>query len=86
MTTKQKFISGIILGVAAGVAVILLTQTKRGNDILSDIEDAADDVADNVKDKLAFVEKQYSDLIKKSKNFINDIEDKAKDLAKAIKD
>lgn len=86
MNTSQKFLSGIILGVVAGVAVILLTQTSKGKEILSDMEDAAGDAKDNIKDKYSSVEKQFKELIKKGKSFINDLEDKAKDIARAVTD
>jgi gas vesicle protein len=86
MNTSQKFLSGIIIGVTVGAAILLLTKTDKGKDFLSDIADAADDAKDNLKDKASSLEKQFKDLIKKGKAFISDLEDKAKDLTSAITD
>ncbi len=90
MNTSQKFLSGIIIGVAVGSAILLLTQTDKGKEILSGVADAAEDakdsLKDNFKDKAGSLEKQYKKLIKKGKAFINDLEDKAKDLSSTITD
>lgn len=85
MNTNKKLLSGIILGVVIGTAIILLTQTEKGKGILSDLGDTADDVKDNLKDKKNSFDKQFKELIKKGKSFIEDLEDKAKDIASSIK-
>jgi gas vesicle protein len=86
MNTSQKFLSGIIIGVTVGAAILLLTKTDKGKDFLSDIADAADDAKDNLKSKAGSLEKQFKELIKKGKAFISDLEDKAKDITSAITD
>lgn len=92
MSTGQKFLSGIILGVAVGAAIILLSKTDKGQDLLSDLGDATDDIKDKAKDKFSDAKdglkdkysslgKELKSLIKKGKSFIEDLEDKAKDIA-----
>ena len=81
MSTGQKFLGGILLGVAAGVAIALFINSDKGKEILSDVSDAAGGAKDNLKDKLGDLESQMKDLIKKGKSFIGDIESKVKDFA-----
>lgn len=86
MNTSQKFLSGIIIGVTVGAAILFLTKTDKGKEWLSDVADAADDAKVNLKDKAGSLEKQFKELIKKGRAFISDLEDKAKDITSAISD
>lgn len=92
MTSGQKFLGGIILGVAAGVALALFIKSDKGKELIADISDATgeaaeklkgrvEDITGNLKDKLSGMEEEFKGLIKKGKSFISDIEDKANDLA-----
>jgi gas vesicle protein len=86
MNTSKKFLSGIIIGVTVGAAILLLTKTDKGKEFLSDVADAADDAKDNIKSKAGSLEKQFKELINKGKAFISDLEDKAKDITSTITD
>ena len=81
MTSGQKFLGGIILGVAAGVAIALFINSDKGKEIISDVTDATSDAADSLKNKYSDLGKQMKDWLKKGKEFLSDIEDKAKDFA-----
>jgi gas vesicle protein len=81
MTTGQKFLGGIILGVAAGVAIALFINSDKGKAIISDVSDATGDVADNLKNKYSDLGKQVKDWLKKGKEFLSDVEDRVKDVA-----
>jgi len=81
MTTGQKFLGGIMLGVAAGVAIALFINSDKGKEIMADVSDAAGDAKESLKNKLSDFEDNVKDLLKKGKAFINDIESKAKDYA-----
>ncbi len=81
MNTAQKFLGGIILGVAAGVAIALFINSDKGKDFISDVSDAAGDASDNLKNKFSDYQSQMKDLLKKGKTFIDDIESKVKDFA-----
>ena len=70
MTTGQKFLGGIMLGVAAGVAIALFINSDKGKELLSDVSDAASDAGDKLKSKYSEYEDQVKDLIKKGKSFL----------------
>ena len=76
MTSGQKFLGGILLGVAAGVAIALFVNSDKGKEMISDISDAAEDAADNIKSKYSDLGKQLKDLLKKGKKVLDDVEDK----------
>ncbi|MFT4154706.1 YtxH domain-containing protein [Parafilimonas sp.] len=81
MTTGQKILGGIILGVAAGVAIALFINSDKGKELLADVSDAADEAGGKLKNKYSEYEDQVKDFIKKGKSFLKDIEGKAKDFA-----
>lgn len=78
MTNGQKFLGGIMLGVAAGVAIALFINSDKGKELLADVSDAA---SDKLKSKYSEYEDQVKDFIKKGKSFLKDMEGKAKDIA-----
>ena len=82
MSTGQKFLSGIILGVAVGAAIILLSKTDKGQEIWSDIEDAAGDVKNKAKDKYSDAKDKYGDV---KDNVLDKYTSLAKDLKSLIK-
>ncbi|MGN6213042.1 YtxH domain-containing protein [Parafilimonas sp.] len=81
MTNGQKFLGGIMLGVAAGVAIALFINSDKGKELLADVSDAASDAGDKLKSKYSEYEDQVKDFIKKGKSFLKDMEGKAKDIA-----
>ena len=81
MNTGQKFLAGILLGVAAGVAIALFVNSDKGKEIMADVTDAADEATESLKSKFSDLEKQAKDLVKKGKSFLEDVQDKAKDFA-----
>ena len=81
MNILNKFVAGLVIGVAAGAAVALFLQTEKGKEILSDIKDAAEDAGSNLRSNLKNFESEMNDLIKKGKKFVEDLEQKAKNAA-----
>jgi gas vesicle protein len=81
MNAGQKFLAGILLGVAAGVAIALFINSDKGQEIISDVADAAGDAKESLKNKYSDLEKHAKDLVKKGKSFLEDVQDKAKDFA-----
>jgi gas vesicle protein len=81
MNAGQKFLAGILLGVAAGVAIALFINSDKGQEIISDVTDAAGDAKESLKSKFSDLEQHAKDLVKKGKSFLEDVQDKAKDFA-----
>ena len=81
MNAGQKLLGGIILGVAAGVAIAVFLNSEKGKKILSDVTDAAGEAGENLKSKFSDYENEVKDLLKKGKAFIDDLENKAKNFA-----
>ena len=81
MTSGQKFLGGIILGVAAGVAIALFLNTEKGKKLIEDVSDAAGNAGDTLKNKYAEYESEVKDFISKGKTFLKDMEGKVKDFA-----
>lgn len=81
MNNTQKFLGGVILGAAAGIALAMFLNSEKGKELISDISDAAGGAADNLKRKFSDFEKQTKDLLAKGKTFIEEMEGKTKDIS-----
>lgn len=81
MTSGQKILGGIILGVAAGVAIALFANSEKGKKLISDVSDAAEDAGESLKNKYDEYEDEVKDFIKKGKSFLKDMESKIKEFA-----
>ena len=79
MTDNQKFVTGLLLGVAAGVGVaLLLTQTEKGKSLVEDIKEETNDLKDSLAAKLSEFDQSVNDLIAKGKSVIDEFEQKIK--------
>ena len=76
---SYKFISGVIIGAAAGVALAIFLQSERGKEIISDVKNAANDATESLKARIQDFNSELSDLMQRGKRFIDDLENKAKD-------
>ena len=75
---SSKFLSGLILGAAAGVAIALFITSDKGQELLEDITDAAGSAADKAKEKFSDLGDELAGLVKKGKGIVEDLEQKAK--------
>jgi len=78
---SSKFITGLILGAAAGAALALFLTSDKGKEMLEDISDAAGDVAGKAREKLTSLNDELSSLLDKGKAFVEDLEHKTKETA-----
>lgn len=79
MTDNQKFLAGLLLGVAAGVGVaLLLTQTEKGKSLVEDLKEETNDLKDSLASKLSEFDQSVNDLIAKGKSVIDEFEQKIK--------
>lgn len=79
MTDNQKFVTGLLLGVAVGVGVaLLLTQTEKGKSLVQDLKDETNDLKDSLSSKLSEFDQSVNDLIAKGKSVIDELEQKIK--------
>jgi len=83
MTTKQKFLTGILLGAVAGAGIALFLQTEKGKELFASLKkklsEMADEAGDNLASKWHDFDNEMSELIKKGKKFVGELEQKAKD-------
>ncbi|MFT4022298.1 MAG: YtxH domain-containing protein [Flavihumibacter sp.] len=66
MNNNTKFLTGLLVGVAAGAAIGYFLSTDKGKEILDDIRSAASDAGEEVKNAFA-----------KGKKWAEDVEEKA---------
>ncbi|SJZ73462.1 YtxH domain-containing protein [Sediminibacterium ginsengisoli] len=70
MTDNQKFIAGLVLGAAAGAALVLLFSGDKGKEVLADAKEMAADVEQKVKDSIEEFDQAFNELLEKGRDFI----------------
>jgi len=58
----NKFLAGLVLGVAAGAAAALFFQSEKGKQVINDIKGAAGDAGEKIKSKV----KEFVDDLEKN--------------------
>ena len=66
MSDNSKFLTGLLVGVAAGVAIGYFLTTDKGREILDDIKSAASDAGEEVKNVIAKGKKWAEDIEEKT--------------------
>jgi gas vesicle protein len=74
MSDNGKFLTGLLLGAAAGAAIGLLLNSDKGKEALSDLKDMAGKAGDQLRDAVGKVEKEVNDLVEKGKSYAEDLE------------
>jgi gas vesicle protein len=81
MSNNNKFIAGLLIGAAAGAALILFLTSDKGKEMISDVKDGADKMKEGLKDTIEDVDLAVNEWIEKGKSFINDLDSKAEQSA-----
>jgi gas vesicle protein len=81
MNDNNKFIAGLLIGAAAGAALILFLTSDKGKELISDVKDGADKMKEGLKDTIEDVDLAVNEWIEKGKSFVNDLEKKAEPSA-----
>ncbi|HVX49529.1 MAG TPA: YtxH domain-containing protein [Chitinophagaceae bacterium] len=76
---SSKFLTGVILGAAAGAAIALFITSEKGQEMIDDITGAAGDVAGKAKKQWDNLSDELAALLKKGKAIVDDLEQKAKE-------
>ncbi len=77
--SSSKFLTGVILGAAAGVAIALFVQSDKGQEWVDNVKDAAGDATDKIKSKLSDLQDEVAALVKKGKKYGSGFESKAQE-------
>ena len=78
--SSTKFLAGVIVGAAAGVALAMFINSDKGQEIISDLKDAAGKAGDNLKSKFNDLKDQVADKVQKGKQFAQDVSDDAQNF------
>jgi gas vesicle protein len=75
--SSTKFLAGVIVGAAAGVALAMFMNSDKGQELISDLKSAAGKAGDSLKNKFNDLKDQVSDTVQKGKQFAQDMSDEA---------
>lgn len=81
MLGNSRFIAGLLVGAAAGAAVVILLNSEKGKEIISDIKAAADKAGDELKDAASRLEAEISAVVEKGKRYAEDLGQQVRDFA-----
>lgn len=81
MTDNNKFLTGLLLGAAAGAALALFLSSEKGKEMINHVKDSADTFEDDLHKKWEEVDSVMNDLLAKGKSFLEELEQKASQSA-----
>ena len=81
MLGSSKFIAGLLVGAAAGAAVVLLLNSEKGKEIIGDLKAAADKAGDELKEAASRVESELSAIVEKGKEYAENLGQQVRDFA-----
>jgi gas vesicle protein len=76
MSNNQKFIAGLLLGAAAGAALVLYLNGEKGKELLSDLKEGAGKAEDGLKATFNEFDEAINNLFEKGKLLLADLEQK----------
>lgn len=81
MFGNSRFIAGLLVGAAAGAAVVILLNSEKGKEIISDIKSAADKAGDELKNAASRLEAEISAVVEKGKQYAEDLGQQVRDFS-----
>ena len=81
MTDNQKFLSGLLLGAAAGAALALFLNSEKGKEIINNAKSSAEKLEDDLQNKWEEFDMVINDLLQKGKSFIDELQQKTNESA-----
>ncbi len=76
MSDQSKFITGLLLGAAAGAAIAYFMTTEKGQEIMEDLKSAAANAGDEVKEKMKQFESEIESAVEKGKRWAGEFGEK----------
>lgn len=78
MAQNNHFLTGLLLGAAAGVAIALFLQSEKGKELMQDAREGASDLEAALQDKLQSFDTALNDILDKGKAMMDAMEDNIK--------
>jgi gas vesicle protein len=76
MNSEYKFITGILLGAAAGAALALFLNSEKGKEIIDDVKGGTNKLDEDLHAKWEEVDTVLNDLLVKGRSFLEELEQK----------
>ena len=81
MDSSHKFITGLVIGAAAGAALALFLKSEKGRQLLSDISEGSDKMQNDLTIKMQEFDEMVSDFCKKGISLIDEWEQRIEQKA-----
>lgn len=81
MLGNSKFIAGLLVGAAAGAAIVILLNSEKGKEIIKDLKDAADKAGDELKDAASRLGAELNAVVEKGKEYADNLGQQVRDFA-----
>lgn len=63
MNDKTKIIGALVLGAIAGVAIVKLLESEKGQELVESVKEKTKSTTDDIKSKITQLEKELADLL-----------------------
>ncbi len=80
MKDNTKFLTGLLIGAAAGSLVTVFLQGEKGQKLLRSIKETAESTGEELKDGLGRIQYTTDNIFQKGKRFISDFTKKDGDV------